>query len=404
MTAVHVPGALLEVDEACLAAATRLLDTLGEWPSPVGHRRFREALAAARRAAGEEEARGAAAPLVLRHLRAGWDALEAVVRYRWEWPRVDERELLAPVAGDGIVGYATTVLRDAGEEELWAYLEARQGQSEGRLPPGSPAARRAVQEAADRLVGAFRAWLRERGWDLPGLDVEVTLDPSGRATSSYRPARRVVVLGGAEFLVFGEEACPRVNPAIALHSLAHELAGHAVHAALSRDLPAPLRPDDRARLRFASLPVSEGFAGYAGRLALSFAREAGDAVGLAPGAVGFVEQVVRLTPVHHATAVLLDVAALRARREPRFDPVSWLESTCGHGGFGEVVAGMERVPVYKLLYDAASLAGLREVEETASRLERRGVEGPAAWRRLGRGAWALACYREAVLGEGVGGS
>ena len=403
MSDPHISEALLDADAACLAAAERLLDTLAEWPSPVGYERFLRTLEEARALADAEESAGRVDPLLLRHLRASWEALAAVARYRWEWPRVDEAEPLAAVAGEDAGDRIRVRVAGADREELWAYLADRHRQRAGRVPPSAPAARPMVEEAARRMTRAFRAWLASRGWDLPGLDVEVTVDPGDRVMSSYRPARRMVVLGGAEFLVFGGPKGARVDPVIALHSLAHELVGHAVQAALSRDLPAPLRPDDRSRLRFASLPVAEGLAGYAGRLALAFAREAGEEIGLAPGSVEFLARMVELTPLHHATAALVDLAVLRARREPGFDPVRWLEETCGHGGFGDLLAAARDVPLYKLLYDAGSLAGLLAVEEAAAVLERRGVTGPTAWRRLARGAWAISCYREAVLEEGAPG-
>ena len=401
MSRFHLPEPLSSADEGCLTAAERVLDTLGEWPSPVGYERFREALAAARAAVDEAERAGDVAPLLVRHLRESWRLLEAVVRYRWDWPRVDETELVHVLGGEDALDRIVATVTAVAPEALWDYLEARHRQRAGRVPPSAPAARSLVEETARRMAAAFRDWLAGRGWNLPGLDVPVTLDLSDRAMSSYRPGRRLVVLGGAEFLVFGDEDGDgaRVVPVIALHSLAHELAGHAVQAALSRDLPAPLRPDERARLRFASLPVAEGFAGVAGRLALAFAEERGAELGLEAEDVAFLRRMVELTPVHHATAALVDLAVLAARRDPGFDPVGWLEARCGHGGFGELVAAARETPVYKLLYDAGSLFGFLEVEGTARELERRGVGGGESWRRLGTGAWSLGCYRDAVLGD-----
>ncbi len=396
---IVLPETLLAADAACLRAAERLLDTFLEWPSPVGLELFREALARARRTAEEE----AADDLARRHLESCWDVLDAVIRTRLEWPRRPVEDLLRVLGGGGVLERLVEAVRGTDPELAWAYLAERHRRRGGRVPPSAPGVRERIEDEGRRITALFREWLANRGWDLPGLDARVTVDPGDRARSSYRPARRLVVLGGADFMVFeGPDGSPRVSAVIVLSSLAHELAGHAVQAALSRELPRPLRPDRDARLRFAALPLAEGFAGRATALALECAREIAPELGFDSADLEFLEMMTSLAPFHHATSALLGLAALRARQEPGFDAAGWLEEACGHGGFGELLAEVERVPIYRLLYDVSSFLGLAAVEETEAELARRGITGPEAWRLLGCGAWALPCYRDAVL-SGIGG-
>jgi hypothetical protein len=199
-------------------------------------------------------------------------------------------------------------------------------------------------------------------------------------------------------MVFAGPGGLSVNPVTALHSLAHELAGHAVQDALSRNLPAPLQPDDRARLRFGSLPTAEGFASHAASLALSFAEEEGERQGIGPADVELLRMMTDLAPLHHGVPALATILAARGKQEPGFDAAARLRELCGHGGFGELVERAATQPANKIVYECACWFGAEAVRATAAELADRGVAGGEAWRRLGQGAWALSCYGEAVLG------
>jgi hypothetical protein len=197
-------------------------------------------------------------------------------------------------------------------------------------------------------------------------------------------------------MIFSRGDEVKVNPVTALYSLAHELA-HSVQDAMSDDLPEPLRPDHRARLRFASLPIAEGFASYAASLALPFAEEEGERHGIGPQEIELLRWMLRLTPMHHALPALVTVLEARGRQEPGFDPVAYLTDLCGHGGFGEILDRAEGRPTNKIVYECACFFGYDIVSRTAAELEAGGVSGGELWRKLGRGAWVLQCYRDAVL-------
>jgi hypothetical protein len=190
-----------------------------------------------------------------------------------------------------------------------------------------------------------------------------------------------------------------VNPIAVARSLAHELAGHAVQNALSRDLPAALRPDDRGRIRFATLPAAEGFADFRAELALPFLEARREDFHLSDRDLEMVRQMNRLAFLHHALPACLGALAARARQEPGFDPVAHLAARVGHPGFGERLARTELDTVNRLVYNAACFFGLDLVQRTAAELADQGVADAEAVRRLGWGGWALSCYREAVLGE-----
>ena len=74
----------VEADRRCLDAAEILLDSLSDHPSPIGLRRFEEALAEARKQVGVARPGKPFEDLFARHLLDAWQALEAVVRYRFD--------------------------------------------------------------------------------------------------------------------------------------------------------------------------------------------------------------------------------------------------------------------------------------------------------------------------------
>lgn len=389
---------LVEADRRCLDAAEILLDSLADHPSPIGLRKFEDAIGSASGLARACHPGGPFEGLLVRHLLAGWKVLEAVVRYRFDWPHRPVVEMVEALAGQGAVERLETFVAGIDPERAWDYIEYRQRYRPGRVPVGLPEARPQVEESAARLAAGFRGWLAARGWDLPGLDAEVVVGADDAGNSWYQPQSNRVVLGGSEFMVFVVGGALSVNPVTALHSLAHELAGHAVQDALSRDLPAPLRPDDRARLRFAALPAAEGFSSHASSLALPFAEEEGERHGIGPEDVELLRKMIRLAPLHHGVPALATILAARGKQEAGFDAAARLRELCGHGGFGELVDRAAGQPANKIVYECACYFGAEAVRAAASTLASRGVEGGEAWSRLGRGAWALPCYSEAVLG------
>jgi hypothetical protein len=286
-------------------------------------------------------------------------------------------------------------------DDAWSYIEQRHGYRAGRVPAERPDARPLVEESSARLVKAFREWISSRGWRLPGLDAEVMVSQGQVDHSWYQPTQHLVVLGGSEFMVFERDGTLSVNPAVALRSLAHELAGHAVQDALSRTLPMPLRPDDRSRLRFVTLPIAEGYAAHAASLAPVFALEQGEAFGLDERDLASLERMDRMSALHHAVPALVSVLAARARQEAGFDPVAYMADHCALPGFGEILEAAGDEPAYRLIYDNASFFGGEQVRSTALELSKRGIDGGAALRALGSGAWSLDCYHDAVL-AGVG--
>ena len=395
---VRLPEELLEADELVLDAADILLDSLGDFPSLVGFDRLHRVLDKARKTAAGTGPATAGERLTLFHLDANWSALEAVARYQFEWPRTPIEEPLAAIAGKGALDRLEQVVAGIDQQAAWTYLELRQSFRPGRVPPDLPDARPFLEDVTRRMTGEFRSWLRDREGEVPGLDAEVVLAPGASARSYYDPAMHRVVLGAGEFMVFGDRSGLRVDPVLSLYNLAHELAGHAMQDALSRGLPAPLRPDHRGRLRYASLPIAEGFADHRGGLALEFAEESGEAIGLTERDLDFLRLVHGMGTLHHAVPACLDALAARARQEPRFDAVAHLAKLAGHPGFGQRVAPHAAPePLNRVLYNAACHFGRLAVEGAAKELARRGVTGSEAVRRLGTGGWALACYTEAVL-------
>lgn len=390
-----LPAALLAVDEAVLDAAELLIDSFDDLPSPVGLARLDEALAAARTVAARVLEEGAGA-LPVRHVERGWAALEALAHYRFEWPARPVEDLLDAVFGPGTLPRLEAVLAGIDAHGTWEYLALRQSLRAGRLPVADPALRPRLEETARSLGAAFRAWLAAREGDLPGLDAAVVLGPGDLARSWYEPARHRVVLGPGEFYVFSGPGGPVVEPAPALAALAHELAGHAVQDALSRDLPPPLRPDHRGRLRYAALPAAEGFAFWRGELAVAFAEERGAEAGIGPRGLALLRAQNRFDALHHAVPACLAALAARARQRPGFDAVAHVAALAGHPGYGERVAALAGEPVNRLLYNAACHFGRLAVHETAARLAATGLAPAEVVRRAGRGAWALACLPDAI--------
>ncbi len=387
---------LVRQDGRCLDAAEILLDSLGDYPSPTGFARFEDTVASAREMVETCLPDRPLDALLVRHIRTGWDVLEAVVRYRYDWPRRPVSELVETIAGEGAIARLERFVAKIDSEDVWNYLEFRYRYSEGRVPAGSSEPRARVEEAAAKLAAGFREWLENRGWDLPGLDADVVVGAADAGNSWYLPQSHRIVLGGSDFMVFSRNGALTVNPVTATYSLAHELA-HAVQDALSEELPEPLRPDHRARLRYASLPAAEGFASYAASLALPFAEDRGENHGIEPQDLELLRRMVRLASMHHALPTLVTILEARSRQEPGFDPVAYLAELCGHGGFGEMLDRAEGHPINKIIYGCACFFGHEKVRKVAGELETLGVSGGEVWRTLGRGAWVLPCYRDAVL-------
>jgi hypothetical protein len=390
---------LQEADRSCLDSAELLLDALDDLPSPVAFRNLTAEITRARNLARSSEPATRFQRLLLGHLEASWGLLEQVVRFRFEWPGVSVSRLLDALAGPGSLDRLESTLADLDQEQVLGYLKLRHGFRAGRVSPDAPEVRPFLERAAADLIRAFRAWLEAREGTLPGTDAEVVLGPSGTEHAWYEPARHRVVLAPAEFMVFEGVGHFRISPIAAARSLAHELAGHAVQNALSRDLPESLRPDHRARLRFAALPATEGFADHRAALAAPFLEAHRSEFDLTDREIEMVRQMTSLAFLHHALPACLCALAARAQQERGFDPVAYLAKRVGHSGFGEALARTEFDTVNRVLYKAACYFGLEVVQETAAAQAAEGLDAAEAVRRLGRGGWALSCYREAVLGE-----
>jgi len=390
---------LQEADARCLDAAELLLDALDDLPSPVAFDRLTWEITHARSLARSFEPSIPFERMLLRHLEAAWSLLEKVARYRFEWPSVSARDLLETLAGPGALDRLESTLAGLDAAEVLGYLESRHGYRAGRVPVDSPEARPLLERATADLAQAFREWIAAREGPMPGMDAEVVLGRADTDHSWYEPARHRVILGPGEFMVFRQEGRLLVNPIGIARSLAHELAGHAVQNALSRDLPAALRPDDRGRIRFATLPAAEGFADYRAALALPFLEARREDFHLSDRDLEMVRQMNRLAFLHHALPACLGALAARARQEPGFDAISHLAARVGHPGFGERLARTDLDTVNRLVYNAACFFGLDLVQRTAAELTDQGVADADAVRRLGWGGWALPCYRDAVLGE-----
>ncbi len=391
--------ALRDADARCLDAAELLLDALDDLPSPLAFGHLTWELTRARSLARSGNPATPFESLAVRHLEASWRLLEQVARYRFEWPGVGVRDLLDTLAGEGALDRIEAAMAALDQRDVLGYLEIRQGFRANRVPADDPEARALLERTTERLGRAVRGWLLAREGSLPGTDAEIVLGPPGSDRAWYEPARHRVVLTPEEFMVFREGSRLRASPVAVARSLAHELAGHAVQNALSRDLPEFLQPDHRARMRFATLPQAEGFADHRAALAVPFLEAHAGEFDLSEKDLELARHMTRLAFLHHALPACLAALVIRARQEPGFDPVGYLAKRLGHSGFGEQVALAGPDSVNRLLYAAASFFGLELVQQTAAELAEEGVEGAEAVGRLGWGGWAYACYREAVLGE-----
>jgi len=390
---------LLHADHRCLEAAELLIDTLPIMPSVRVYQALLEEVARARDTAAAFRARGPFEALFLRHLRASWDALEAVARFRFEWPRGEIGTFVAAIGEPDALERLQEVTAGLDQERIFTYLRLRQEYRTDRIPPGGIEVRTLLEATVRRISEAFREWLVAREGPLPGLDARVELGPPQAEKSWYEPARHRVLLHPGEFMIFERDGAVTVNAAVALQSLAHELAGHAVQDALSRDLPDPLRPDHRSRMRFACLPIAEGFAYHRSTLALRFAEECRADLDLEDRDISLLRAFVEMSPLHHAVPALVGAMAARARQDAGFDAAGHLEAVAGHGGFGEMIAALSSDPLNRILYNAACYFGLLSVRRAAAELERKGIGAAAVCRRLGTGGWCLACYPDAILLE-----
>ncbi len=390
---------LRDADARCLDAAELLLDALDDLPSPLAFGHLTWELTRARNVARSSAPATPFESLAVRHLEASWELLEQVARYRFEWPAVPASKLLDTLAGAGALDRLETALAALDQRDVLAYLELRHAFRASRVAADDPDVRPLLERTTERLGRAFRAWLSAREGSLPGTDAEIVLGPPGADHAWYEPARHRVVLAPGEYMVFREDGRLRASPVAVARSLAHELAGHAAQNAASRDLPEFLQPDHRARMRYACLPLAEGFADYRASLAVPFLEAHVEELGLSERDLDLARQMTRLTFLHHALPACLGALAIRARQERGFDPVAYLAERVGHPGFGERVARTGLDTVNRLLYAASCYFGLELVQQTATDLAEEGIEGAEAVGRLGWGGWAYSCYREAVMGE-----
>ncbi len=390
---------LVKADARCLDAAEIFLDAMDDIPSVVAFNRLIWELTRAKSLLRASEPRAAFERLFLRHLDASWTLLERVSRFRFGWPRMPVSELLDAIAGPAALDRLEQAVADLDPEEAWGFIEIRSRYRADRVPIDAPEAVAAVERSAAAIVPMFRSWLLEREGPLEGLDAEVRLGPVAAEHSWYEPGPNRVVLAPAEFMAFRKEGKVTINPLGALRSIAHELAGHAVQDALCRELPEPLRPDHRGRLRFASLGVAEGFADARADLSVAFAEKRQSDLGLTDQDLEMLRRMNELTLFHHAIPTCIGALATRARQEPGFDAAAHLAARVGHAGYGEMLGRASADTVYRLIYNASCFFGFDAVRKVAAELADEGVGPSESVRLLGKGGWALECYRDAVLGE-----
>lgn len=391
---------LVETDRRCLDAAELLLDNLDIMPSAAALSRLESGIAKGRSLAAQARPGTRFERHIVRHLDASWTLLGTIARQRFDWPRAPVRELLDALAGSRALDRIEARIAAVDQDQILAYLDHRQRFRADRIPPASPQARPILESELEKITLLFRRWLAASEGELPGLDAAVVLGPPEAEKSWYEPARHRVVIRPGEFMVFDRGGRLSVTALGAIHVLAHELAGHAVQDALSRHLPDPLKPDHRGRLRFACLPVAEGFADHRSALAVVFAEENADDLGVDPESLDLLRHMVRMGFLHHALPAYVQALSLRARGEAGFDPHRHLTDVTGNAGFGEMLGRMAADPLYRLIYNAACFFGLEEVDAAAADLTARGLREGEKVRRLGTGGWALACYREVVTEPG----
>jgi hypothetical protein len=391
--------ALRDADARCLDAAELVLDALDDLPSPLAFRHLISELTRGRSLARSSEPASPFETLAVRHLEASWELLEQVARYRFEWPSISAVSLLDTLAGAGALDRLESVLAASDPRDVLGHLELRHGFRAKRLSADAPDVRPLLERTTEQLGRAFRSWLASYEGSLPGTDAEIVLAPSSADRAWYEPARHRIVLTPGEYTVFREGDRLRASPVAVARSLARELAGHAVQNALSRDLPEFLQPDHRARMRFAALPLAEGFADHRAALAVPFLEAHVAEFELSERDLELARQMTRFAFFHHALSACLGALAIRSHQEPGFDPVAYLAERVGHSGFGEQVALAGLDTLDRLLHAAACVFGLELVQQTAAELAEEGIEGAEAVSRLGWGGWAYPCYREAVLGE-----
>ena len=383
---------LVEADRRCLDAAEFFLGSLPVHPSPSGLRRFEEALEQAR--ATDPPLHTPFESLFRRHLTACWNLLETFVRYRFDRSRTPVEELLQALAGPDAREELETYLRDTDPERSWRYLTLRERYRADRVP--SERAGPLLNETTTKLMEALRDWLPEQDLDFPELDAVVEVGATGRP-SCFQPERQRVVLNPGDFMVFERRGRVSVNPVIALRSLFHELLGHGVQHVLSRDLPAPLRPEDRAAVRHATLPSAEGFGALATTLAVPFAEARGESFGLQADDLEYLRLMVEFTGLHHAPLALAQLLVVRSSQDRTFDPATHLERRLGHPGYSELLATTDAEPINRLLYQSSCFFGFERMKRLAGELSGGGMERSGIWTTLGRGAWALSCLSDAAL-------
>lgn len=389
----ELPPDLLAADEAVYTAAEPFLEALNELPCPEGFWQLQHRLDAARQLLDRLDAE----PITGCHLQASWAAVETVARFRFRWPEVPVSQVIESVHGPGSGSRLDGMIAGLDHSSAWRLVVLQTACREGGVPAEAPHYRDTLEKATARLASAFRQWLEGHEGALPGLDAEVILGPPGLDRSFYQLPSHRVVLRPLDFLVLRDDSGVTVKPISALLALAHELAGHAVHDAASRGLPPPFRPDHRVPLRFANQPAAEGFAMYRMGLAVTFAREHLDELSFGESDLELLELMADAAVVQHAVAAWIGALTIRASQEPGFDPVAEAAKIAGHSGFGERIARTPPGAVTQLLYDAACCLGTDMVEQTAGRLNSRGVNSEDAWKYLATGSWAPLCYSAAVM-------
>ncbi|HHN75082.1 MAG TPA: hypothetical protein ENK10_07650 [Acidobacteria bacterium] len=387
---------LCQRDEQVLDAAELLLDSLGEYPSPRALRRVREALARGRAAVRAAEEGAASWESVCgAQLEQSWRVLECWVEARWNWP-ADPEPLLEALFGPG--GWATIErqVADLDPVAVTEYFDLRQGLRRDRLPTADseyfPRVRTALLELVEALIG----WLAREGWDLPGLDVTVSVVPDESGHAYYQPRMGRIVVPSGLAMVFRRPSGIEVDASPALRTVCHELLGHAVQHALSADLPAFLQAADRTPLRLAGQVCAEGLGEHASEVARRLLASGSGILGTAARDRFEIEQ--RVGALFHALPALACVARLKEQIDPAFTAAGYLASVAGHDGFGTLL-DTAAPDLDRIVYHASSAFGWQMVARADAELARHEPSPARRWRRLGRGAWTPALYPRVVTGS-----